>query len=352
MKKRYNIYFIGYLPEDVQNEILTTDEIHNDLSSFSNVDLNILKSIKLQYALDIPTSSGMFPHSNLIGSKDVLKYNTLSELLNDFIFEFDYDDASEEEFENDESDSEDEEIEFNADDRVDHFFEGGNFVIVKQNIKSKKYSIVDRDTIFNCYDQLMDKLEGELNFEESETFDKSKYVVDFDQKEINMMIDKFQVQLEKLIEQDSCQVSISANGDDYYLFSIIKKDSKLEKEIIETGEILEEANSRGFIFDGTYKEYVGYILHKLKQGIPLGCAITTVITDYDIKDESKIFTKCYGYVIGFKENQVVINQLPAKEVAKGYTFNADSGLKLESRRNIIYCGFKKDDIVCGFDLDK
>ena len=196
----------------------------------------------------------------------------------------------------------------------------------------------------------MDKLENDLVSEGYNKYDESKYVLEIDRNGLEKLMDNFHETLEKHIEQDSCQVTVSADTEDYYLFSIIKKDSKLEKDIIKDGEYLEKENSRGFIFDGTYKDYISYVLHNLKQGIPLGCAVTTVVTDYDVKDQTKIFTKCYGYVIGFKDNEVIINQLPAKEVAKGNTFNLESGKELESRRNIIYCGFKKDDIVCGFDL--
>lgn len=342
MKKRSNKYFIGYLPDEVSCDFDVVNELHDDIDYVKNVDIERFTSQGIQFVCDIPSEDGSLVYSDTITSKDVLKYDTLVDLLDDFIFSF----------EPNEIDEDDEDEEFNPEDRINMFFEEENFIVIKQNQKTRKYSLVSRDTIVNCFNQLMDKLENEVeNSIREYKHDESKYILEIDRNGLDKLMDNFHETLEKHIEQDSCQVTVSANNDDYYLFSIIKKDSKLEKEIVESGEILEKENSRGFIFDGTYKDYLSYVLHNLKQGIPLGCAVTTVVTDYDVKDQSKIFTKCYGYIIGFKDNEVIINQLPAKEVAKGNSFSLESGKELESRRNIIYCGFKEDDIVCGFDIE-
>lgn len=346
MKKRNNRYFIGYLPDDVSCDFDIVNELHDDIDYVKNVDIERFTSQGIQFVCEIPSESGSLSYCDDIKSKRVLKYDTLVDLIDDYIFGFEPS-----EFTEDDEIENDVENEFNPEDRLYDFFEEGEFIVIKQNIKTKKYSLVSRDTIENCFNQLIDKIENQvMNDIKKHKFDESNYILDIDMDGFYGLFDNFLDFICGQIEQDSCQVTISADANNYYLFSMIKEGSKLHKEIVENGDDINAANKNGYIFDGDYDDCTAFVLHNLKQGIPLGCAVTTIVTDYDVEDESKIFTKCYGYVIGFKENEVVINQIPAKEVAKGNTFNAESGKELESRRNIIYCGYKKDDIICGFDL--
>lgn len=326
-------YYIGLIEDNVKN-IYNVNDVLDNAKDFKNMSYEQLSKIGIQFLCEVPDIDGTSTYSDSIHDEDVLQYSSLSILIESFLFDYEVD-------END-MDEDDEE---KMDDRFERLF--FNFLVIKENPKTNQYSVVDDSTLLNCHKQLMD------NIEESYAEDSQRYILDVDKTGFDELFKVFTNKLESLIEMDSCQITTTVNSNNYFLFSIIKKDSETHKELLEDKDDDFEyiVNSNGFIYECNYEDYKSYVLHNLKLGNAMGCAASTIITKTSEKDESKIFSKCYGFWIGIDNQEVVINQLPAKNVAKSISFDSRSGKLVESKRNIIYCGAIKDDIVCGFDLD-
>lgn len=329
-----NKYYLGLIENNTSSPY-EIDDILDNTDNFKNLTHEQLQNLCIQFHCEIPNLDGhSSTYSDSIYDKDVLKFKSLSELIDEYLYNFKFDP-------DDYSDDEEDKME----DRFEKLLT--DFIIIKEHTSLNKFSIVDDSTIINCYHQLMENIENEL------AYNSEQYVLDIDEAGFNKMLDNLMVKIENFIEFEHCQVSVIVDLNTYYMFSVIKANSPTHLELLKTVDeegLLPDPNSRGFVYDCNFNDLRQFMVHNLRLGKPLSCTVSTVLAPSSETDPKKVFLKAYGFWIGFHEDGIYFQQLSAKDVSSGNPYNPQTGEVINSKRNIIYCGYDSNDIVCGFDL--
>lgn len=329
-----NKYYLGLIDRNTPSPY-EIDDILDNTSEFKNLTHEQLQNLLIQFHCEIPSLDGVSTYSDSIYDKNVLNFKSLSSLIDEYLYNIDFD------FNDYEEDDED---------KIEERFEKllTDFIIIKENVNLGRFSVVDDSTIINCYKQLMDNIDNEL------AYNSEQYVLNIDKTGFDKMLDNLMIKIENYIEFEHCQVSMIVDNSNYYMFSIVKANSPTHLEMLKTVDeegLVPDPNSRGFVYDCNYYDFKDFVEHNLKLGKPLSCTASTILAPSSETDFKKVFLKAYGFWIGFHEDGIHVQQLTAKDVSTGNPYNPQTGEIINSKRNIIYCGFEKDDIVMGFDLE-
>jgi hypothetical protein len=278
-----------------------------DLENSEKYSYKELKKLGIQFYCEIPDINGSGSYCDDINYYEVLTYNKLSELIEDYLYSFDI-----ENMEN-----------FNsiAGERINNLiFET---IILKQDleIKSpKKYSIVESSIVANCLNQIMGTEAREID---------NINIINFEEKYL-----EFTKKVESLIEKDFAH--LSAASDVTYDFVISKK----QKNDIIT-----------FEYENGYDEFKKFIKQTLLFNKVVGCTLSTNLSKYNKQINKSPIKKVYGFILYLNNNdEFEIKQSTSKEVLDSYTINSATNEKIEPDKETIYCGEEKNDIICGFDL--
>ena len=163
-------------------------------------------------------------------------------------------------------------------------------------------------------------------------------------------IDVFLHKAESLMEKDSARISmasITPNGYNTYDFVICKENSLLHKYMTENTNA-KSSNENGIIYENTKNEVYNWMYDNLKTNYVIGCTLNVCITDITkIPPDKTLYHKLYGFFMDSNN----LTQLTAAEVKEDHSTHAITNEQLKHIDDSIYCGYEKDDIICGFDLN-
>lgn len=310
-----------------------------------------LLNLELQFLIVLPDTDDDICDYNTDINENTLKYNKLSDLIDDFKYNF-YEDSDEIDID---------EIAFA---RFDLLLD--SYIVVKRNKKTNKYIFVKDDDLIACHEtmlknDLFDKNNIISNVNEDE-HDEMRLSKINDKGEIkNNNIDEVSVRnftdiVEKYLEHDWNHVLLVTECGNCYEVCIMKykgkmfdilKDNKDDDEIDISNEIPSKLN---YVYENGYNNLIGFIKRQLLSHSALGVSFKTHVTKENKINENALIKVFSGVIFVDNNSKLCFEQANAKDVFDSYTTNAKTGEKIKPDKNIIYCGKDKDDFICGFDM--
>ncbi len=322
MSKSNSIYYIANRSDE--------DIDFGYIDLLKDVDIDTLTGMGVTFNCVYPLTDGFLHYSDTITDREVIFERSLSSLLINWLNLY-YD-----EFEEDELDEFDEDEDFSFEDLI------SNFIIIRFNKKTKKYSIVKESVIDNCLFQIYEN-EIEANIMDS------LLLLD-EVNNLNSAFDDFVEKIESLVEKQSCHIFISTNGG-VCDFIITKRDSYMHKNLLKHNILPDKEidSKRDFIYEYGFENFRAYFNYYLAKENRLAVSLSVYLFNEDEKPDRRLFKK-YGFFAEVFGEELKIDQLSASEILECYTTNALTGEKIEPDKNALYCGVEKDDIILGFDL--
>lgn len=338
-KFKYYLSTINIVGEDRSDIILNIKE---KITELKNVDLKVFIDYDVIFNSEIPDINGGSMCIDNINDNRILKYPNLSTLIEDFVFGYD------EFIDDDEVEEEIKENPFDVDEeingRIDLLLT--QFLILRKNIKSNKYSIVSDSEIINCFNKYQENI-MEMSLPENIEFEESD---EFSQEFENLI-----KEIESLIEKDFGRLTVTSGiSNDIYEFAVFKKDGELHNKMIkEKIKFNEDIHNDIFMFEIDLNELKKLMQYTLNNNTGIGIILRTPISDvsvFDDKNKNKPLMKLYGVGVYNHNDKFTLNKFNANELLKACTINARTGEPITPEKNVIYCGFEDGDVICGFDL--
>ena len=333
-----NVYYLCQLSDNAIDDFESNYEMFIDEEKFDYEDLQNLELVYLTEIPDVHNSS----YCDNINSKEVLKYDKLLDLINDYIFGGEDDDEDDEGETNDIDDSDDEwdEDDELEDKRLDKLLgDIPEYHILRYNTKTKKYSIVTQEQIDNCI---------ESGIPTNNAFEKKTTEINLQNFEevFSIFIDK----IESLTGEFGSMITACADEEGrVYNFVIMKDKSQAYKDYIKNARLAyKKPTKSGFIYECGFENFKNFVLFNLTFGRNIGCTFRVFLSGFEA---GKIpLKKIYGFSMLPMKSGLEIEQLEAKEILSCYSFDSKTKEILPPSKDLIYCGEKQEDFICGFDL--
>lgn len=320
MSNNKNKYYLCYM--DILMQDLDYPEFNESYT------LKDLYTFGIQFLSDIPDIDNSVSFTDKLTKKS-LKYNKLGELIEDFIFCIDEDDFTELLVESDE-------------DPVTSRFElllYDDYIVFKQNIKTKMFEMVDENTLINTHNNIFQKPSNII-----ESCDYSG-ILNFDDD-----FNEFISSLESKIDSTLATLSLSFDKSNYdfssYDIYIMKKDSIIHNKLLNDQiDVDLNCDDNGFVYENTFLKLKFLIYNLILEYNIIGVAFSVPTSELFIDDKisESVFFKKYAYIIGNKDDNLSYIQMTADDVYEAYTMGS------KPNKYDIFCGAEKNDIICGFD---
>lgn len=327
MAKNNKYYLI--LPD---NETHDYDDFMNNIDEYQNMTFETLNSLKLRYYCQIPDAFGCGGLSDDIKSNDVIRYNKLSLLMNDYLYKFEYKTYLEQHPNEDYDDVlESREVSFIYD-----------ILVLRHNLSKDIYSFVKISELEQC-------IESNIKTQPYDSIINNKTI---SSQEFDNFFEIFIDKILSLIEEDFCMLFLSTlkNGvNETSSLCIMKENGNSHKDFKKQGLLKNEKAYKGFVFENSYENFKNYMMFNLMFKRPFGCSLNSNITK-DHKPGIIYLRKTYGFYIGINGDKIFLEQLHSKEVLESSRPSNKPDKSMPMDKYTIYCGKEKDDFICGFDI--
>lgn len=270
---------------------------------FENLNITELEKFEIKYNTDIPDYYGDCSYTENIKSKKVKSYNTLTDLIVDYMYNMDIDD----------------EIELDNDDfdmRMDELIE--DILVLRYTKKTKTFSRVRIHEIANCLSQILSEQATETTL-----------------NKVDMtLFEKFTDTIESLIESDCSFMNTYHNEHVTYQSIIAREKGKQHKKMKQYSSPVVR---NGFIYEEGYENLKSFVNRQLSYGNDLTC-----IFKADIEGSKKLMKVYVCYIFN-------INGMMVFDFLKSHDVFDCFKQYVEIKDFEIYSGLEKDDVICGFD---
>lgn len=354
-KKRGN--FTYYLGGNLDDFLYSIEEVYEDLEEgmFANkFNWKWLKTSRIQFLCEDSDEN----HSTYVDdlrSDEILRFKKLSNIFDYLFDEFfvDFNKEVEDGLEGgiDEFDSISKKEEF-----LERIFD--NFLVIRENKTDKTFSIIGKQEISHCFDQMLDLMSDSVSDYLETSLDKQNSVV------LGEKFDEFIELIEGLFGEDSnAHITVSASGDfedgqsRTYDFAIFKQNSKMHKDFKKHAVLEDETPSKnGFIYECPLDKFKHFVLWNLMWKRTMGCAFRVLLGEFDPKAKQRQLSRVYGFLLypqGNSDGSIEFSffQSNAQQLLESFSVDPTTNKKLTPDDRTIYCGKDSKDVICGFDLN-
>jgi hypothetical protein len=286
---------------------ILSEDSYKELSKKRKITLHTLADKGVHYLCEIPNNIYSLVYSNDFFNENVLEYETIDSLLNEYIFGIDEDEIDNVVLKND----------------IESFF--------KFRISALYNTLypLEYDNVSEAYRFISENKFKKL----TDVFIKNALTLNISKKD-NDDIENFLDHIEKYIVKDYGVISFSSETSSSS-FLITKKDTPEYKNILieEPTIVIDERN--GYSYMGGLNMLKNWLSITLDDQA-VGSTYRVLVND----DRNNPFFKVYGFYLYKEDDSIVINQLTSEYVYDAYE---------KPEKNIIYCGYDEEDQILGFD---
>jgi len=320
-RKKYEYYLVT--ETDIERSFLVDS---TELFTFEEL---IKKGV--EFYTEIPDIN-FESYSTKKNSKSILKFKSLTDLINSYLFNY--------------------KLDLNDYEEEDRYqIIGDRFealcwmeTILRRNLKTNLFSVVSPEDVQNCFELQREK-HSKIEEENQENEDKIEALA-------NCVVD-FTDMMDGLIEKETASVIAYSQKSGFYEFCIVKENSKTHKSHLKVDFLKDiKPNKNGFIYENEYDKFCDFMMYNLLHDEPVSITIRSFLSDINKKKKKDeyIMKKLYGFAVFLDNEEFVISNIPAQQLLENHTTNRKTGEKYPPEKDVIYCSLEKDDIICGFEL--